>query len=63
MIALVHKGEKIIPAAENRPGNSGNNVSVIINMGSGSSPADVRRAGGAVAREVIGAISSSRRYA
>lgn len=63
MIALVHKGEKIIPAAENRPGNSGNNVSVIINMGSGSSPAEVRRAGGAVAREVIGAISSSRRYA
>ena len=64
MVAQIHKGERIVPAAENRQlGSSGHSVSVIINMGGNGNSADVRRAGGAVAREVLGALSTSRRYA
>lgn len=63
MIAQIHKGERIIPAAENRAGFGGHSVSVVVNMGGGGSATDVRRAGGAVAREVMGVLSSSRRYA
>jgi hypothetical protein len=64
MIAQIHKGERIIPAAENRPGAmGGHSVSVVVNMGGSGSATDVRRAGGAVAREVLGVLSNSRRYA
>jgi hypothetical protein len=64
MVAQIHKGERIVPAAENRQwGSSGHSVSVVINMGGNGNSADVRRAGGAVAREVLGALSTSRRYA
>jgi hypothetical protein len=63
MIAQIHKGERIIPAAENRVGGGGHSVSVVVNMGGNGSATDVRRAGGAVAREVLGVLSSSRRYA
>lgn len=63
MIAQIHKGERIIPAAENRAGGGGHSVSVVVNMGGGGSATDVRRAGGAVAREVLGVLSNSRRYA
>lgn len=65
MIAQIHKGERIIPAAENRAGGGGgHSVSVVVNMGGGGgSASDVRRAGGAVAREVLGVLSNSRRYA
>jgi hypothetical protein len=62
MVAKIHQGERIIPAAQNT-GSGGHSVSVVINMGSGGSASDVRRAGGAVAREVLSAISSSRRFA
>lgn len=64
MVAQIHKGERIVPAANNRSGAlGGHSVSVIINMGGGGSPAEVRRAGGAAAREVLGALQSARRYA
>jgi hypothetical protein len=64
MAAIVHKGERIVPAAQNKPGAlGGHSVSVIVNMGGSGSASDVRRAGGAVAREVLGALSSARRYA
>jgi len=64
MAAIVHKGERIVPAAQNKPGAlGGHSVSVIVNMGGNGSASDVRRAGGAVAREVLGALSSARRYA
>jgi len=64
MVAQIHKGERIVPAANNRPGAlGGHSVSVVINMGGGGSPAEVRRAGGAAAREVLGALQSARRYA
>jgi hypothetical protein len=62
MVAKIHQGERIIPAAQNT-GAGGHSVSVVINMGAGGSASDVRRAGGAVAREVLSAISSSRRFA
>ncbi len=63
MIAQIHKGERIIPAAQNNGSGGGHSVSVVVNMGAGSGAADVRRAGGAVAREVMGVLSNSRRYA
>lgn len=64
MVAQIHKGERIVPAANNRPGAlGGHSVSVVINMGGGGSPAEVRRAGGAAAREVLGVLSSARRFA
>jgi len=64
MAAIVHKGERIVPAAQNKPGAlGGHSVSVVVNMGGGGSASDVRKAGGAVAREVLGALSSARRYA
>lgn len=64
MAAIVHKGERIVPAAQNKPGAlGGHSVSVVVNMGGNGSASDVRRAGGAVAREVLGALSSARRYA
>ena len=63
MIAQIHKGERIVPAANNRPGAlGGHSISVVINMGGSGSPAEVRRAGGAAAREVLGALSAARRY-
>ena len=63
MIAQIHKGERIVPAADNRPGAlGGHSISVVINMGGSGSPAEVRRAGGAAAREVLGALSAARRY-
>ncbi len=63
MIAQIHKGERIVPAADNRPGAlGGHSISVVINMGGSGSPEEVRRAGGAAAREVLGAISAARRY-
>jgi lambda family phage tail tape measure protein len=60
--------EAILPLARDASGNlgvrggGGHSVNVTINMGSGGSAADVRRAGGAVAREVLGALSSARRF-
>lgn len=63
MVAKIHKGERIVPAANNRPGAlGGHSISVVINMGGSGSPAEVRRAGGAAAREVLGALSAARRY-
>jgi division protein CdvB (Snf7/Vps24/ESCRT-III family) len=63
MAAIVHKGERIVPAAQNKPGAlGGHSVSVVVNMGGNSGAADVRRSGGAVAREVLGALSAAGRY-
>lgn len=63
MIARIHKGERIETASENRSRNqAGHSVNVTIHMGNNGSAAEVRRAGGAVAREVLGALSSARRF-
>jgi hypothetical protein len=60
MIAKIHKGEEIIPAGKSRQG--GHSVSLTINMGGNAGAADVRRAGGQVAREVLGLLETAGRY-
>jgi hypothetical protein len=62
MLAVVHKGERITPAAQNRPGG-GQNISVIINMGSGSSGGDLRQAAGEIARRIGQTVAGAARYA
>lgn len=62
MVANIHKGERIVPAAQNR-GAGGHSIVVNLSMPGGSSPADARRAGGAVGREILGAIAGARRFA
>ena len=62
MVANIHKGERIIPAAQNN-GSGGHSIVVNLSMAGGSSSADARRAGGAIGREILGAISGARRFA
>lgn len=63
MLAQIHRGERIVPAAQNRQRDQvGHSISVVVNMAGNGSATDVRRAGGSVAREVLGAISSAGRY-
>jgi len=62
MLAVVHQGERIVPAAQNRPGG-GQNISVIINMGSGSSGGDLRQAAGDIARRIGQTVAGAARYA
>lgn len=62
MLAVVHKGERIVPAAQNRPGG-GQNISVVINMGSGSSGGDLRQAAGEIARRIGQTVAGAARYA
>ncbi len=62
MVANIHKGERIIPAAQNS-GSGGHSIVVNLSMAGGSSSADARRAGGAIGREILGAIAGARRFA
>ena len=62
MLAIVHKGERITPAAQNRPGG-GQSISVVINMGSGSSGGDLRQAAGEIARRIGQTVAGAARYA
>ena len=62
MVAQIHKGEAIVPAAQNR-GGSGHSIVVNLSMSGGASTADARRAGGSIAREILGAVAGARRYA
>lgn len=63
MLAQIHRGERIVPAAQNRQRDqAGHSISVVVNMAGNGSATDVRRAGGSVAREVLGAIRSAGRY-
>lgn len=62
MVANIHKGERIIPAAQNS-GAGGHSIVVNLSMAGGSSSADARRAGGAIGREILGAIAGARRFA
>jgi hypothetical protein len=60
--------EAILPLSRDGSGKlgvrgGGHSVVVNISMGAGAGASDVRRAGGAVAREVLGVLSNSRRFA
>ena len=63
MPAIIHKGERIVPAAQNKPGSSSVGQSNTINVYvSGTSAPDVRRAAGQGAREALAAINGAGRY-
>lgn len=63
MIAQIHKGERIVPAAENRMGGGGGDVNIHVNLaGTSGNAAEVRRAAGQGAREAWTALQGARRY-
>jgi len=62
MVAQIHKGERIVPAAQNNGANS-QPIQIVQNFHGATSPQDVRRAGGDVARSLIGAMAGARRFA
>lgn len=63
MVAIVHQGEKIVPAAQNRSGGGGQSISVVINMAGGSSGSDLRQSAGDIARRIGQTVSGAARYA
>ena len=63
MIAQIHKGERIVPAAENRMGGGGGDVNIHVNLaGTSGNASEVRRAAGQGAREAWIALQGARRY-
>ena len=62
MVAKVHQGERIVPAAQNRAGG-GQSISVVINMAGGSSGSDLRQSAGDIARRIGQTVSGAARYA
>lgn len=62
-LAMVHQGERIIPAAQNRAGVGGQSISVVINMAGGGSGGDLRQAAGDIARRIGQTVSGAARYA
>lgn len=58
MVAMVHQGERIVPASQNR-GGGGHTIIVNVN---GSNAPDVRRAAGQGAREGLAALAGAGRY-
>jgi hypothetical protein len=63
MLAMIHQGEKIIPAAQNVPGAGGQTISITVHVNGNSNAPDVRRAAGQGAREAMAALESFRRFA
>jgi hypothetical protein len=61
MVAQIHQGEKIVPAAQNNGGSQPIHITVNVN-GNQSAP-DVRRSAGQGAREAMAAMVGARRYA
>ena len=63
MPAIIHKGERIVPAAQNNRESmgSGSSNTIIVNV-SGTNAPDVRRAAGQGAREALAAINGAGRY-
>lgn len=63
MIAQIHRGERIVPAAQNVGGATGGHT-VIVNqyLSGGAGAADVRRSGGELGRGVLTAISGAGRF-
>jgi len=61
MIAQIHQGERIVPAAQNT-GASGQPIQITVHVNGNSSAPDVRRAAGQGAREAMAALMGARRY-
>lgn len=63
MIAQLHRGERVVPAAQNAgSGASGHTVIVNQYLSGGAGAADVRRSGGELGRGVLTAISGAGRF-
>ncbi len=60
MVAQIHQGEKIVPAAQNNGGAQP--IHITQHFHGATSAQDVRRAGGDLARNLLGAMSGARRY-
>jgi hypothetical protein len=63
MVAMVHQGERIVPAAQNRAGAGGQNISVVINLSGGATGGDLRQAAGDIARRIGQTVAGAARYA
>ena len=64
MFAKIHRGEAVLTKEENSArASGGHSIVVNLSMAGGSSSADARRAGGAIGREILGAIAGARRFA
>ena len=61
MLAVVHQGEKIIPAAQNN-GAGGQTIHITVNVNGNQSAPDVRRSAGQGAREALAVLAGVRRY-
>lgn len=61
MIAQIHQGERIVPAAQNT-GASGQPIQITVHVNGNSNAPDVRRAAGQGAREAMAALMGARRY-
>ena len=61
MIAMIHKGERIVPAAQNNRYGGHSIVVNVVNSGGGS-VAEAKRSGGTIAREVLSVLDMARRY-
>jgi lambda family phage tail tape measure protein len=61
MLAMIHQGERIVPAAQNT-GASGPPINITVHVNGNSNAPDVRRAAGQGAREALAALMGARRY-
>ena len=63
MVAQIHKGERIVPAAQNnQSASAGQPVVQHMNFYGSAEPAQVKRAAAAGARSVLGVANGARRY-
>jgi hypothetical protein len=63
MIAMIHQGERIIPAAENRAGGRGGDTyAITVQIPPGAAGSEMRRAAGSLGREVASAVGRARRF-
>lgn len=61
-LAVVHRGERIIPASQNARNGGSASVSVVINMSGGAGASDLRMAAGDIARRIGNTVAGARRY-